>query len=104
MGGSATRENMDRVHLAKYYTNNLPTRTLLGGAYNVPEPSQSLQPAEQRLSAAPPQQEPSRASLSRALEVALHSAKPEKRDPMLTAALITLKARVAQLDRQRQSS
>lgn len=99
--GSATREHMDRVHLAPAYTTNLSSRALLGGAM-VDVEKMRARPAQ--VEAAPealPTQPASRTSMSRALGVVMQAAKPEKSDPMMTAALLTLKHRVAQIDRRR---
>ena len=96
--GSGTRETRELTHVAKgrLFSNNLPSRYLLGGSIDpMPDASPPAPPAAQ--------QEPARKHMGRALLVAMAAAEDaaDGSDPTLTAALTSLRNRVATLDASR---
>lgn len=103
--GSSTRDQREDTHLAPYFTANLSSRTLLGGAFSAAHDAahaataaQASRPAAS--AAAAPSSTASRTQLSRALAVAL-AADEAQSDPALSAALGTLRSRVKTLHAQR---
>ena len=110
--GTSTREHREMIHIAKgrLFSNNLPTRTLVfppDGQSVVPSAHNGTLPAgggfadgatKSTLSgtALP---EPSRATMGRALAVAM-TAQQTQADPVLAGALAALHSRVATLKQQ----
>ena len=88
--GSGTRAGREFVHVAKgrLFSNNLPSRYLLGG---------SIEPMDEEPAAPALPPQPKRENLGRALLVAM-AADAAESDPKLAAALSTLRSRVAALD------
>lgn len=87
--GSATRDNMDSVHLSKHHVANLPSRMLLGGPIDYSRAADAKPKAVAEAA-------PSRAGLARALAVAMSTSANES-DPKLNAALALVHQRVAVL-------
>ena len=92
--GSSTREDRDKVHIAKgrLFSNNLPSASLVfGGAPELPGTKTEFAESTKSGTTAP-----SREQLGRALAVAL-TAKQAASDPLLAGALSSLRNRVATL-------
>lgn len=107
--GSSTRENREMVHVAKgrLFSNNLPSRSLVGGFISsemattsgIPGASGAMTTLGGATKLAPT---PSRDKLGRALAVAM-TAEQASSDPILADALATLHNRVATLASQSHS-
>jgi len=91
--GSGTRDHQEGVHMGKFHTSNNSSAVILGGGH-VPT-VHKLETSSHTAAAG----EPSRASMSRALAVAM--AAGGDGDPALASALDSLRSRVTHLSQQR---
>lgn len=96
--GSSTRENREMVHVSKgrLFSNNLPSRSLLGGSFSADTSADTPQGSSGQGGSPGAAAAPSRDKLGRALAVAM-TAKQASADPVLAEALATLHSRVATL-------